>query len=85
MLCKLHYTLPWQREFGPPVVTIKILQLANKVRESLLEKIVTTLKAYSNIFFFIVLILGRTRKFIPPPWYKGPGEGGIDGTPRQNF
>ena len=21
MLCKLHYTLPWQREFGPPVTT----------------------------------------------------------------
>ena len=28
--------------------------------------------------------LGRTRKFIPPPWYKGGG-GGVDGTPPRSF
>ena len=70
-------------------VTIKTLQFASKVRESWLEKIVTTLKADSNsffYFFFIVFTLGRTRKFIPPPWYKGAERGGgIDETPRQNF
>ena len=27
------------------------------------------------------LTLGRTRKFIPPPWYKR----GVDGTPPQGF
>ena len=27
------------------------------------------------------LTLGRTRKFIPPPWYKG----GRDGTPPRSF
>ena len=60
-------------------VTIKTLQFASKVRESWLEKIVTTLKADSNSFFnffFIVFTLGRTRKFIPPPWYKGAEGGG---------
>ena len=35
-------------------VTIKISQFANKVRESWLEETVTTLKAYSNIFFFYI-------------------------------
>ena len=29
----------------------------------------------------LILTLGRTRKFIPPPWYKGGGGGtGVDGT-----
>ena len=37
------------------------------------------------------LTLASTRKFIPPPWYKGGGEGGggvgvgFDGTPSRNF
>ena len=32
------------------------------------------------------LTLGRTRKFIPPPWYKGGGgEGKVDGTPSQSY
>ena len=31
------------------------------------------------------LTLGRTRKFIPPPWYKGSGGGGVDGTPARSF
>ena len=29
----------------------------------------------------LILTLGRTHKFIPPPWYKGAGGGaGVDGT-----
>ena len=37
-----------------------------------------------------MLTFGRTRKFIPPPWYKGgrEGEGGgwlVDGTPPRSF
>ena len=31
----------------------------------------------------LILTLGRTRKFIPPPWYKG--ETGVDGTRRRGF
>ena len=31
-----------------------------------------------------VLTLGRTRKFIPPPWYR-VGGGGVDGTPPRSF
>ena len=30
-----------------------------------------------------ILTLGRTRKFIPPPWYKGEGGGVVDRTPPQ--
>ena len=30
------------------------------------------------------LTLGRARKVIPPPWYKGVG-GGVDGTPPRSF
>ena len=32
-----------------------------------------------------VLTLGRTSKFIPPPWYKGGGELGVDGIPSRSF
>ena len=28
---------------------------------------------YSQLFLY--LTLGRTRKFVPPPWYKGGGDG----------
>ena len=33
------------------------------------------------------LTLGCTRKFIPPPWYKGRGGGGggVDGIPPRSF
>ena len=30
----------------------------------------------------VLLALGRTRKFIPPPWYKGEGEGWMEPLPR---
>ena len=35
----------------------------------------------------LCLTLGRTRKFIPLPWYKGGGGGGrgVDGTPPRSF
>ena len=85
MLCKLHYTLPWQREFGPPVVTIKILQLANKVRESLLEKIVTTLKAYSNIFFFYSFNPWTYTQIHTPTVVQGAGGGGNWWNPSPEF
>ena len=58
-------------------VTIKTLQFASKVRESWLEKIVTTLKADSNsfFFFFIVFTLGRTRNSYPHRGTRGRGGG----------
>ena len=34
-------------------------------------------------FILVNLTLGRTRKFIPPPWYKRGG--GVDGTPPQSY
>ena len=34
-----------------------------------------------SFLFSLILSLGHTRKFIPPPWYKGVGGGGCDGTP----
>ena len=33
----------------------------------------------------VLLTLGRTRKFIPPPWYKGGRGRGVDGTQRRIF
>ena len=33
----------------------------------------------------IKLTLGRTSKFIPPPWYKGGGGGKVDRTPPRSF
>ena len=35
-------------------------------------------------FILVNLTLGRTRKFIPPPWYKGGG-GVVDETPPQSY
>ena len=39
-----------------------------------------------SIFLYLlvcsILTLGRTRKFIPPPWYKGMG---VEGTPHLSF
>ena len=42
--------------------------------------------SYSDTEFHILvnLTLGRTRKFIPPPWYKGGG-GVVDETPPQSY
>ena len=60
---------------------IKILQFANKVCESWLEKIVTTLKAYSNIFFYS--FNPRTYTQIRTPTVvQGARGGGIDGKMR---
>ena len=33
----------------------------------------------------VLLTLGRTRKFIPPPWYKGGRGPGVDGTQPRIF
>ena len=33
----------------------------------------------------VLLTLGRTRKFIPPPWYKGARGRGVDGTEPRIF
>ena len=35
--------------------------------------------------YYIFLALGRTRKFIPPPWYEGVRVGWLDGTPPLSF
>ena len=32
-----------------------------------------------------MLTLGRTRKFIPPPWYGGGGGWAVDGNPPRSF
>ena len=52
-----------------------------------------TISEKKNCFTFpkkptsnFLLTLGRTPKFIPPPWYKGwVGGGGLDGTPPRSF
>ena len=44
----------------------------------------TWLFYFSIVFKGFILILGRTRKFIPPPWHKGGG-GGMDGIPLLSF
>ena len=53
----------------------------------------TVLGNFLFYFYFFLcrmchLTLGRTRKFIPPEWYKGGGRGegvGVDGAPPQSF
>ena len=70
------------------------IKLQLKYRSSLIRYVEADWKRQSPhwrpilTFFFIFLSLGRTRKFIPPPWYKGVcvcGGGGVDRTRRQNF
>ena len=43
----------------------------------------TWLFYFSIVFKGFILILGRTRKFIQPPWHKGGG--GMDGIPLPSF
>ena len=61
------------------------IKLQLKYRSSLIRYVEADWKRQSPhwrpilTFFFIFLSLGRTRKFIPPPWYKGVCGGGGGG------
>lgn len=50
--------------------------------------VTVTITVYVSKFcfiYYIFLALGRTRKFIPPPWYEGVRVGRLDGTPPLSF